>query len=324
MEHNMNLHLDKTTFSEAIQATSDKLNILPVFIEKDYWITLVLKRLSESKHNDSVVFKGGTSLSKGYKLIDRFSEDIDIAVINIPEMTANMVKTLIRDVEKDIVEDLTEIADSPNASKGSRFRKSVFTYPKSGDARFYQGVSDKLIIEINSFANPFPFEKRDINSLIGLSLLLNNQNELINKYGLIPFSINVLDKKQTMIEKLVSLIRFSFDNDPVVSISGKIRHFYDLYFLYNDRDCKVFIDSKDFVKLFFEVWEHDQTAFSEPLGWQGKDPLQSILLTDFPVIWNKLKTTYSKELSALAYSEIPSQNDISDAFVSLTNKLSTS
>lgn len=320
----MNLHLDKTTFSEAIQATSDKLNIQPIFIEKDYWITLVLKRLSESKHNDSVVFKGGTSLSKGYKLIDRFSEDIDIAVINIPEMTANMVKTLIRDVEKDFVEDLTEIADSPNSSKGSRFRKSVFTYPKSGDARFYQGVSDKLIIEINSFANPFPFEKRDINSLIGLSLLLNNQNELINKYGLSPFSINVLDKKQTLIEKLVSLIRFSFDNDPVKSISGKIRHFYDLFFLYNDRDCKVFIDSKEFVKLFFEVWEHDQTAFSEPLGWQGKDPLRSILLVEFPAIWSKLKTTYLKELSALAYSEIPSQIDISDAFVSLTSKLSSS
>lgn len=320
----MNLHLDKATFSKAIQVSSDKLSILPVFIEKDYWITLVLKRLSESKHNESVVFKGGTSLSKGYKLIDRFSEDIDIAVINMPEMTANMVKTLIRDVEKDIVADLSEIVDSPILSKGSRFRKSVFTYPKSADARFYQGVSDKLIIEINSFANPFPYEKRDINSLVGLSLLLNNQNELINKYGLLPFSINVLDKKQTLIEKLVSLIRFSFDKDSVVSISGKIRHFYDLFFLYNDRDCKVFIDSMDFVRLFFEVWEHDQTAFSKPMGWQGKNPMHSILLTDFPATWSNLKTTYSKELSALAYSEIPSQNDISDAFLYITNKLSSS
>jgi len=69
----MNLHQDKNSFAAAIQTTSDKLNILPVFVEKDYWITLVLKRLAESKYNESVVFKGGTSLSKGFKLIDRFS-----------------------------------------------------------------------------------------------------------------------------------------------------------------------------------------------------------------------------------------------------------
>ena len=56
----MNLHNDKESFKAALQASSDRLGILPVFIEKDYWITLVLKRLSESKFNDSVVFKGGT------------------------------------------------------------------------------------------------------------------------------------------------------------------------------------------------------------------------------------------------------------------------
>jgi len=69
----MNLHLDVTSFSAAIQSSSNRLKILPVFIEKDYWITLVLKRLSESKYQDQVVFKGGTSLSKGYNLIERFS-----------------------------------------------------------------------------------------------------------------------------------------------------------------------------------------------------------------------------------------------------------
>lgn len=71
-------------------------------------------------------------------------------------MTGNQVKILIRDVEKDVAADLSEIADSPLTSKGSRFRKSVYAYPKTGDTRFYQGVSDKLIIEINSFANSYP------------------------------------------------------------------------------------------------------------------------------------------------------------------------
>ncbi|MFC2107571.1 nucleotidyl transferase AbiEii/AbiGii toxin family protein [Bacteroidota bacterium] len=317
----MKLHLDKNSFTAAIQATSDALNILPVFIEKDYWITVALKRLSESKYNDNVVFKGGTSLSKGYNLISRFSEDIDIAVINIPDMTGNQIKTLIRDVEKDVAVDLSEITDSPLTSKGSRFRKSVYSYPKTGDTRFYHDVSDKLIIEINSFANPYPYEKLTIDSLINLFLSRNSQTNLISKYGLFPFSINVLDKKQTLVEKLVSLFRFSFDNDAVTSITGKIRHFYDLYFLYHDKDCRYFIDSNDFTKTFNEVWYHDQNIFDEPDGWNGKKPAQSILATDFKSVWDSLKTTYITELSALAYAEIPPENKIADSFKYIMKKL---
>ena len=45
-------------------------------IEKDYYVTMILRLLSQKLPN--VVFKGGTSLSKGYKAINRFSEDIDI------------------------------------------------------------------------------------------------------------------------------------------------------------------------------------------------------------------------------------------------------
>jgi len=322
MEYFMNLHHDKISFSAAIQAASDRLNIQPVFIEKDYWVTLVLKRLSESRYKESVVFKGGTSLSKGHHLIDRFSEDIDIAVINVPDMSGNQVKILIRDVEKEISVDLSEIETSPLTSKGSRFRKSVFTYFKTGDARFYQDVSDKLIIEINSFANPFPYEKQSINSLISSALELNGQNELVIKYGLLPFSINVLDKSQTLLEKLVSLFRASFEKDPATGIAGKIRHFYDLYFLFLDIECKAFLDSKDFAVKFDDVWSHDQLAFDEPEGWQGKSPLESPLFLKFPELWNTLKITYKKELSALAFSEIPEENKVAEAIINIIQKLS--
>ena len=317
----MNLHLDRNAFSAAIQTSSLKLNILPVFIEKDYWITLVLKHLSESRYNDNVVFKGGTSISKGHKLINRFSEDIDIAVIHFPEMTGNKIKTLIRDVEKVVNSDLSEIPDSPVTSKGSRFRKSVYAYPKTGDSRFYQGVSDNLIIEINAFANPYSYQKCDINSFIGLFLTMNNQPGLIRKYGLQPFSINVLDKGQTMVEKLVSLIRFSFGNNPVVNISEKIRHFYDLYFLYNDADCAAFLDSNLFVKTFHDVWCHDQNIFIEPECWKDRNPADSLLVTNFRSLWDKLKTTYSKELSSLAYGEIPPENKVAEAFIQMMKKL---
>lgn len=49
-------------------------------IEKDWWVTLALQALFSSKWKDNLVFKGGTSLSKAWGLIQRFSEDIDLAI----------------------------------------------------------------------------------------------------------------------------------------------------------------------------------------------------------------------------------------------------
>jgi hypothetical protein len=292
-----------------------------VFIEKDYWITLVLKRLSESDYVESAVFKGGTSLLKGYKLIERFSEDLDIAIINVPGLTGNKIKNLIRKLEKEISPDLTEIENSPLASKGSRFRKTVFSYPKTGDVRFYQGISDKLVIEINSFANPFPFKKCEINSFIGLSLALNSQKNLIEKYGLTPFIVNVLDKRQTLVEKLVSLFRSSFDNDPITSITGKIRHFYDLYYLYMDKECRDFVESDKFQLTFNDIWNHDQEVFDEPIEWQEKPFTQSSLIMQFRDIWSLIKLNYTKEISTLAFSEIPNESLVADAFIKICMKL---
>ena len=51
-----------------------------VAIEKDWWVTVVLKALFQTDCRDSLIFKGGTSLSKGFNIIERFSEDIDLAI----------------------------------------------------------------------------------------------------------------------------------------------------------------------------------------------------------------------------------------------------
>jgi predicted nucleotidyltransferase component of viral defense system len=99
----MRLHENTKLFSDSIRSASKHLNIIPVFIEKDYWITLVLKRLAESKYSNNVVFKGGTSLSKAYDLIHRFSEDIDLAIIEESTVTGNPTKILNKEnVERDI------------------------------------------------------------------------------------------------------------------------------------------------------------------------------------------------------------------------------
>lgn len=73
----MILHHDKEAFEELITAASNELYIPPTIVEKDYYVTLALKELSA--HIPGMVFKDGTSLSKCYQIIDRFSEDIDIS-----------------------------------------------------------------------------------------------------------------------------------------------------------------------------------------------------------------------------------------------------
>jgi predicted nucleotidyltransferase component of viral defense system len=235
----MILHGNNKEFTEAIQATSDNLEISPVFIEKDYWITKVLKELSLSKYADNVVFKGGTSLTKAHKLIQRFSEDVDIAVLNVSNLTGNQVKSFIRTVEKDISKDLSEIEVSGVTSKFSKYRKSVFTYPLTGNFKISAGVSNNLILEVNSFANPFPYEKLEIKSFITEFLEKTKSNDFIKKYKLESFHLKVLGKKQTLLEKIVSLIRFSFEEDVNNSIARKIRHFYDIHFLLLDKECSV-------------------------------------------------------------------------------------
>ncbi len=59
---------------------SNILGLPAIAIEKDWWVTLALKASFELKYSPSIVFKGGTSLSKGWNLIERFSEDIDLAI----------------------------------------------------------------------------------------------------------------------------------------------------------------------------------------------------------------------------------------------------
>jgi Nucleotidyl transferase AbiEii toxin, Type IV TA system len=65
-------------FPDLLNILADETGILPGLIEKDYWIMHVLFGLKKQ----GLIFelKGGTSLSKGYKIIDRFSEDIDIHI----------------------------------------------------------------------------------------------------------------------------------------------------------------------------------------------------------------------------------------------------
>ncbi len=311
----MILHTNSELFKLAIKEVSEAMKIRASFVEKDYWISLALQNLSDSKYYDSVVFKGGTSLSKGHKLIKRFSEDIDLAVINSDSLSGSSIKKLIRAVEKEVAFEMTEVEVAGVTSKGSRFRKSVYNYPTIEKGMLAE--SNSIIVEVNSFANPFPFAPQSIQSFIGEYLQAKNQEDIVKQYGLESFKVNVLAIEQTLIEKLVSLIRFSFSENPINGISSKIRHFYDLYYILQDERCKEYVRSSKFKEDFDTIFEHDKELFDEPKGWRDKKVSDSPLITSFEELWTKLKTKYTNELSALAFAEIPSEERIEEKIVEL-------
>ncbi|MDR2913332.1 MAG: nucleotidyl transferase AbiEii/AbiGii toxin family protein [Tannerella sp.] len=315
----MNLHTNTADFSALITFTAKHLNIIPAFVEKDYWITLALNRLSCCNEVENAVFKGGTSLSKGYRLINRFSEDIDIAIIN-ENLSGNAVKTKIRNIEKEITTELTEIVENGVTSKGSMFRKSIFEYPTLL-GKVDSIIPNRMIVEINSFANPYPYVKLEITSFITEYLTVNNQAAAIEEYGLQPFVLNVLDKRQTMIEKLVSLFRFSFTENPRRALAAKIRHFYDLYYLAKDEECAAYIQTPDFKQDFAELLEHDRQAFDTPENWGEKEIIQSPLVTDFPALWNFLKDVYLLELSQLVFVSIPDETEVAKVFIQIVERV---
>ena len=74
------LTLSKERRMELLNQATELTGLPEIAIEKDWWVTLALKASFDLKYSPSIVFKGGTSLSKGWNLIERFSEDIDLAI----------------------------------------------------------------------------------------------------------------------------------------------------------------------------------------------------------------------------------------------------
>jgi len=308
----MKLHLDHQVFRELIEATAKKLDLTSLYIEKDYWVTYILKNLSYSKYKDTAIFKGGTSLSKAYKLIDRFSEDIDLAIVVDKNSSSNQIKNLIKKVEKDIIDDnFTELPKHPQVSKGSQFRKTVYDYEKMDNGNFGH-ASENIILELNSFAKPHPYESRQISSYIS-EFLIDKAPQLIIQYNLEPFCVNVLSYKRTFCEKISAIARASCESDEnYSSLKEKIRHFYDIYFLMNEQEIERFLYSDEFVDMMKSVRDDDKNQF-QANDWSTIKLYSTQIFTDTQHIMQKLDNFYKTVFSELVYAKtLPSIEDIID------------
>jgi len=317
----MILHNEKNTFINAIRITSDYFNTRDVFVEKDYWATYLLKKLSQADFKDKVVFKGGTSLSKAYGLINRFSDDVDLAILNAKDYSGNAIKALIKRVEETLTIGLSEVNIEGITTKHSRIRRTAFNYEKALTHKADSSFLDKIILETNSFANPLPYEKRSIDCMIGKYFYEKGLLYFREKYGIKSFTVNTLNPRQTLIEKLVSIIRFSYSNEKEDGLEKKIRHFYDIYFLAESTYCNDYIESKDFMIDFKAMYNEDLTKFDEPAKWKGSKLKDSPLITQFSTVWSKLKPVYERELRGLVYGNLTSSDLIFSKNKYILNKI---
>lgn len=321
----MELHDNKKLFEQLIAVVSQTQGMDRLFVEKDYWVTRSLAQLASSPYCEHLVFKGGTSLTKAYQLTQRFSEDIDVAVINAGQYSQGQLKRLIHHAAHSMSEGLEEVQGSTLTRKTSAYYKQLYIFPSTIHTSSLLPIRmGQILLEINSFANPYPYVPVEIKSFITEFLQTKEEyKSIIAEYGLQPFTLQVLDKRRTMLEKIISLLRFSFA-DNFQLLENKIRHFYDLYFLMQDAECREYLQSEQFKNEFKELYAHDQESFDYPKGWNRQPHTASPLLMDFDAVWKQLRGVYEMKIPPLAYVQpIPSADAAADEFRKINEVLKT-
>lgn len=309
----MKLHLDQKRFQEAIAITAQEKGILPIYVEKDYWVTYVLKLIfSDSILKSYTIFKGGTALSKCFDIVERFSEDIDLTILVNKGENDNELKRKIRAISKKVETYLAEIDIDGITNKRGNIRKTAHQYPIFQKGNFGQ-VRDKVIIEASWLGNFEPYHQTKINSYVAEMMISKGFLDMITDYELEPFEISVLDVRRTFCEKIMSLVRFSFSEFPIEDLRNKIRHIYDLNQLLQLEEIKEFLDSEEFDQMMIKVGNDDFDSYKNDNKWLENHPKESILFSDFENTWNKIRESYLYDFKLLVFGELPTEETISNS-----------
>ncbi|MGI9277871.1 MAG: nucleotidyl transferase AbiEii/AbiGii toxin family protein [Endozoicomonas sp.] len=328
----MNLHTNPELFEDLVKLTADHLEIPDVFVEKDYWVTTILMNLSQSDFKDCVVFKGGTSLSKAYGLISRFSEDVDLALLCETGLSDGQRKRTIKRVEAAAVAGFTSANDQAvesgreKESKGSKYRKTWWAYERLSLAGEFGQAHPLLLLEINSFADPNPHSLMPLQSFISEFLTVQGDTETIEEYGLKPFDINVLSTKRTMAEKIMGLVRACHQctDDDYSELAQKIRHVYDIHHLMTKDDVvKGWLPTDEFFTILSAVHENDKSVHNKSADWCHGPLSEQAVFADFTRVWSHLESTWNGNFKVLVHEDqLPTKEALTDCFERLRQRLS--
>ena len=316
----MKLHTDKKLFKDAVIAAAQKQGIKEIFIEKDYWVTLILKAVFENEIGKETVFKGGTMLSKCNSLIKRFSEDIDLVVLRNEKETGNQLKKKLKTISKCVENIVPETEINGITNKKGMIRKTAHSYEKQFSGKFGQ-IRNFIVIESSWLGNYEPYEKGVVSSMIYEMMKQLGQQEIIEKYEMKPFEVNVLSPKRTICEKIMSLVRFSYSEKPIEDLNNKIRHIYDIHILLKSSSINDFFNSKKFDDILQKVGNDDVFNFRNNNEWLKEHPVSALIFDRPKYTWEQLKNTYNSSFKELVYGEFPTQNEILETLEIISNRL---
>lgn len=245
------------------ESISHKVNLPAQVVEKDFWVTAVLQTVFSLAMAEHLVFKGGTSLSKGWKLIERFSEDIDLAVdpvflgTNKGDLTKKQIKKLRKASSLFVLEQLTPMIRERIADVGLQpfitleaqpNGEGDNTYPEPRQVYFrYQSVfletlnylRPDIVLEVSARSLLEPTDAIEVKSILAEHLPFE---------PLTKAAVHTAVPAKTFLEKAFLLHEMFSVPGHGMKAERKSRHLYDLYVMMN----------KDFAKLAIndnQLWE---------------------------------------------------------------------
>jgi len=277
------LHHERDLFEQAIMGASQEFRIEAAIVEKDYYVTEFLRTISAAQPD--VIFKGGTSLSKCYKLIRRFSEDVDLNLECDTRPTAGQRRRLKTNILY-ALGSLGLTLTNPDDIRSRRdFNRYLAEYPiitlQSGS------IKPRLEVETAVFLRAYPTQKLPAASFVYDYLNQIGRQDLIARYNLDPFQLNVQSVERTFVDKLFALADYYLNN----KLTEHSRHLYDIAKLsevialnddlralahsvrldrQGDRDCpsaKEDVDVKALLQTIIETgaYREDYKEITEPL-----------------------------------------------------------
>jgi predicted nucleotidyltransferase component of viral defense system len=249
------LREDIEAFDVLRDAAADHHGLPPGIVEKDYWATEILRSATRPLEGATeLVFKGGTSLSKAFDIIQRFSEDVDLLVVT--ELTGNPLKRLLRSIADRATERLGPQHQREREGRG--YLNARYSYPTRASVNI---LAEGVLLEMGCRGGPLPNQRRVVESLLALAAEHVAEGSRAEYSDLAPFEVTVLAPERTLAEKL-AFVHHRASTRQLEQLRGGARHFYDIYQLLNDSSTVAVLQGGTMAELMVDVDRRSEIA-----GW---------------------------------------------------------
>lgn len=291
----MRLHKDRALFLELIEATSEKYQLQEEFVEKDYFASLLLKNIVELE--PETIFKGGTSLSKCFRLINRFSEDIDINYKLNEKVTQGERKLLNKSIKQAILNSGLSLTNKDSIQSNRMYNEYAVRYPMLTQPT--GALRNELLVENYLFLKSFPFEKKIVNDYISDLLVLENEISIIHEFELGGFESYVQKVTRTFMDKLFAICDY-YETGKTKRLS---RHLYDLHMIWINTKFNN-TEFKSLLNLVSEERSHRRVNVSAKDGFPFKATLEKISDSNY------FKNDYNLNTKLLLFKSVDYESTI--------------